>query len=299
MSNSKQKQTHSSAPPTTRSTASIASKLSAMANVSPSSAEKQSAIETPEPVSMDQLVSELTKQRNSIREDICGLIQEFIGPLQSSINALRETVDEFQGRLVSMESRVGENFEKLIAAEKVISTLQTQNSSLLDRIEDLENRSRRSNLRIVNIPEGSENNQDPVKFISEMLKEVTGTEVFDEPPILERAHRSPGQKPTVGRKSRPFVVCFHRFQDKERLLRWSRSHEIQYKGTAVRIYPDLSAALSKKRASYNSIKQSLYQKKIRFQLLYPARLRVTFEEETFIFNSPEEAKLFYDQRVNA
>lgn len=118
MSNSKQNQAHSSAPLTTRSTASIAGKLAAMANVSSSSAEKQSMIETPEPVSMDQLVSELTKQRNSIREDICGLIQEFIGPLQSSINALRETVDEFQGRLVSMESRVGENFVKLIRGRK-------------------------------------------------------------------------------------------------------------------------------------------------------------------------------------
>ncbi len=118
-------------------------------------------------------------------------------------------------------------------------------------------------MRIVNIPEGSKNNQDPVKLVSEMLKEVKGTEVFDKPPILERAHRSPGQKPTDGRKSRPFVVCFHRFQDKERLLRWSRrrSHEIQYKGNAVRIYPDLSAALSKKRALYNGIKQSLYTKK--------------------------------------
>ncbi len=75
------------------------------------------ATETIEPVSMDRLFSELTKQRNSIREDICGLIQEFIGPLQSSTDALRETVDDFQGRLVSMETRVGENFENLIAAE--------------------------------------------------------------------------------------------------------------------------------------------------------------------------------------
>ncbi len=52
--------------------------------------------QTIEPVSMDRLVSELTKQRNSIREDICGLIQEFIGPLQSSIDALRETVDDLR-----------------------------------------------------------------------------------------------------------------------------------------------------------------------------------------------------------
>ncbi|GAA6067234.1 uncharacterized protein LOC113648637 [Tachysurus ichikawai] len=171
-----------------------------------------------------------------------------------------------------------------------MKTLQAQNISLLDRVEDLENRSRRANLRIVNVPEGSENGHDPVTFIAEMLLEMTGTEVFDKPPALERAHRSPGQKPVDGRKPRPFVVCFHRFQEKEQLLRWSRRHEAKYKGNPIRIYPDLSAILSRRRASYNGIKQSLYQKNIRFQLLYPARLRVTFNEETFIFNTPEEVK---------
>ncbi len=279
MNNSKQKQAHSSAPPTTRSTASIAGKLAAMATSS--NAEEQSATETIEPVSMDRLVSELTKQRNSIREDICGLIQECIGPLQSSIDAFPETVDDFQGRLVSMETRVGENFENLIAAEKVIKNLQTQNSSLLDRIEDLENRSRRSNLRIVNIPEGSENNQDPVKFVSEMLKEVTGTEVFDEPPILERAHRSPGQKPTDGQKPRPFVVCFHRFQDKERLLRWSRSHEIQYKGNAVRIYPDGSQRCPVKKTRFVQRHKTITLPK---RNTIPAALPSSFESDVWRTN---------------
>ncbi|GAA6102347.1 uncharacterized protein LOC113648637 [Tachysurus ichikawai] len=245
---------------------------------------------------MDQLISELTKQRISIREDVSDLIRESIGPLQSSVNALRETVDGFQSRLAATESLAGENFQKLAVAENTIKTLQAQNISLLDRIEDLENRSRRANLRIVNVPEGSENGHDPVTLIAEMLLEMTGTEVIDKPPALERAHRAPGQKPVDGRKPRPFVVCFHRFQEKEQLLRWSRQHEAKYKGNPIRIYPDLSAIPSRRRASYNGIKQSLYQKNIRLQLLYPARLRVTFNEETFISNTLKEAKQFYDQQ---
>ncbi|RXN32359.1 membrane-spanning 4-domains subfamily A member 4A-like protein [Labeo rohita] len=197
----------------------------------------------------------------------CCPSQESIGPLQSSVNALRESVEGFQSRLTATETLAGENFEKVSAAENAIKTLQTQNASLLDRIEDLENRSRRANLRIVNVPEGSENGKDPVTFVAELLLEMTGTEVFDNPPTLERAHRSPGQKPADGRKPCPFVVCFHRFQEKERLLRWARQHEMKYKGNLVRIYQDLSATLSRKRSSYNGIKQSLYQKGIRFQLL--------------------------------
>ncbi|XP_047667786.1 uncharacterized protein LOC113648637 [Tachysurus fulvidraco] len=220
MSHIKQKQPHSSAPKTTRATASIAGKLAAIAATS--NLEKQTKTETFESVSMDQLISELTKQRISIRENISDLIRESIGPLQSSVNALKETVDGFQSHLAATESLAGENFEKLAVAENTIKTLQAQNISLFDRVEDLEMRLRRADLRIVNVPEGSENGHDPVTFIAEMLLEMTGTEVFDKPPALERAHRSPGQKPADGRKPRPFVVCFHRFQEKEQLLRWSR-----------------------------------------------------------------------------
>lgn len=110
MSNSMQKQVHPSAPPTTRATASIAGKLAVMAAASNS--EKQATAETFESVSMDQLISGLTKQCISIREDISVLIQESFGPLQSSVNALRETVDGFQSRLAATESVVGENLKK-------------------------------------------------------------------------------------------------------------------------------------------------------------------------------------------
>lgn len=51
-------------------------------------------------------------------------------------------------------------------------TLQTQNSALQERVEELQNWSRRANLRIVNMAEGSENVQNPVKFVSEMLMEM-------------------------------------------------------------------------------------------------------------------------------
>ncbi|RXN14940.1 LINE-1 type transposase domain-containing 1 [Labeo rohita] len=245
---------------------------------------------------MDLLISELTKQRISIRDDISALIQESIGPLQSSVNALRESVEGFQSRLTATETLAGENFEKVSAAENAIKTLQTQNASLLDCIEDLENRSQRANLRIVNVPEGSKNGKDPVKFVAELLLEMTVTEVFDNPSTLERAHRSPGQKPADGRKPHPFVVCFHRFPKKRVATEMGKTARDEIQGESRQNLP--RSTMSRKRSSYNSIKQSLYQKGIRFQLLYPARLRVTFNEETLVFNTPEEAKQFYDQRIN-
>lgn len=253
--------------------------------------------DTGDTLSMTKLVSELAKQRASLREDMTTLIQDSVKPLQVSVDALRTTVNSFQHRLVSAETLAGENFERVNATETTIKSLQATNAALVDKIEDLENRSRRVNLRIINIPEGSENGQDPIKFIAELLVEVMGSEVFEKPPELERAHRSLFPKPREGAPPRPFVVCFNRFQEKERALRWSRQHELRYRGRIIRCYPDLSAALSKKRAAFNDVKSALYRKGIQFRLLHPARLRVIFQNETHEFRTPEEAKEFYDRRI--
>ncbi|RXN04052.1 putative transposase element L1Md-A101/L1Md-A102/L1Md-A2 [Labeo rohita] len=88
-------------------------------------------------------------------------------------------------------------------------------------LDDLENRSRRANLRIINIPEGSEDGKDPIGFVSGLLKDSMEN-VFDSPPELERAHRALRPRLGPGQPPRPFIVCFHRYQEKERALQWAR-----------------------------------------------------------------------------
>lgn len=247
-------------------------------------------------VAMDQLSAEFAKQRTSLKEDVSTLIQDAIRPIQDSLDSLQTTVTSFQKRLVSVESVAGDNFERLTVAESAIKTLQSQNQSLLDRCDDLENRSRRSNLRILNIPEGSEEGKDPVEFMSDVLMAAMGPDVFSTPPELERAHRTPTSRAGQRSSPRTFLVCFTRFQQKEAALRWARNHDLKYQGATIRIYQDLSTALAKKRAAFNGIKQALYQKNVRFHLLYPARLRVLCGDNVFTFDSPDEAQKFFDRR---
>lgn len=249
-----------------------------------------------ETVSMTQLVAELGKQRASLKEDIATLIKEAIVPLQVSVTALTETVSDVQTRLTNTEMLAGDNFEALNVAEKKIQHLQEQNAMLLDRLEDLENRSRRANLRILNVPEDSEKGQSPVKFVSDMLMEAM-PDVFDTPPELERAHRSLADKPSEEDPPRPFIVCFHKFQEKENTLHFARAHDVQFRGISLRIYPDWTRALAKRRAEFKDVKRLLYQKKVWFRLRYPAKLRVKFGGKTYNFSSPQEAQQFYDRQI--
>lgn len=213
------------------------------------------------------LAGEMEKQREHLREDMASLIRLSLAPIQSSIATFNELVDTLGHRVTSVEATTGENFEALCKAEKAIADLQTLNATLVNRIDDLENRSRRANLRIINVPEDSESKGDMLTFVSKLLDKTMGNHVFTTPPELDRAHRTLTQKPKAGQPPRPIIVAFHRYQDRERALRWARQNEVLYKGKALRFYPDLSASLSKKRAAFKTgVNAALYQKGICFRL---------------------------------
>lgn len=76
------------------------------------------------------------------------------------MDALRKTVDNFNGRLIAAESLAGGNLERITSTEKTVKLLQAQNQYLQDHLHDLENRSGGLKVRIINIPEGSDKGQD-------------------------------------------------------------------------------------------------------------------------------------------
>lgn len=156
---------------------------------------------------------------------MAGPIKTSLAPIQASIANFQEMVDTLGRRVASVETTVDENFDALFRAEKAITELQTLNATLVDCIDDLENRSKRVNLRIINVPEDSETtgDSDMVTFVSTLLKDTMGN-LFTTPPELDRAHWALAQKP------RPIIVAFHRYQDRECALRWARQNDVIYEG---------------------------------------------------------------------
>ncbi|KAI4804822.1 hypothetical protein KUCAC02_026435 [Chaenocephalus aceratus] len=259
MSKGKQKQPSTSTTQTTRAATTAAKIAANMAAACP--------------VTKGDLEALLSKQSDSFKSDMARLLKESTDSLERSVNSLGQQVASFNSRLDKTEVVVGENFEKLTVMEAAVQSLQSQTITLQERVDDLENW---SNLRIINIPEGRERGQDPIKFVSDLIMEVTGPGVLSSPPEIERAHRSLG---------------------KEAVLRWARQHKLDYGGTELRVYPDISSVLAKKRAAFIPIKNYLYQKGIQFRLLHPARLHVSFRNDDYYFDCPQKAQDFYIQRI--
>ena len=144
-------------------------------------------------------------------------------------------------------------------------------------------RSRCSNLRIINISKGSKKDQDPTKFVKDLLKMVTGPDVFSSLLEIELPWGS------AWGNWGPLSLNSSISMRKKKVLRWASQHKMDYRSSKLRVYPDISTALAKKRAAYNAIKNSLYLKGIKFHPLHPACLQVSFWNENFYFDSPQKA----------
>ncbi|KAJ3590341.1 hypothetical protein NHX12_008293 [Muraenolepis orangiensis] len=125
-------------------------------------------------------------------------------------------------------------------------------AKLKAKIIDLEGRSRRNNLRIIGIPESIEGPR-PTAFYSEVLVKMLGDQVLQTPPELDRAHRTLAAKPRQGDKPRPVIVCFHRHQTKELVIREARNQD-----SPIRIYEDYCPEVQEQRAAYRDVMAKLY-----------------------------------------
>ena len=93
-------------------------------------------------------------------------------------------------------------------------------SVLKNQIDDLQNRSRRNNIILYGIPEGSEGDQQCENFMSDFIADHMQLDGGRDIKI-GRAHRTPGRRPTASSSSRPRTIhCkLLRSGDREYILR--------------------------------------------------------------------------------
>lgn len=131
--------------------------------------------------------------------------------IQTSLNTLGEQVSELEQCVSSNEDNVQDHQTQLQHLEK-------ENAYLVDKVEDLENRSRSSNLRFVKVLELAEG-CDIYSFMSKLIPDLLGHENFPVLPVIERAHRSPTTQRDVQIHPQPILIKLHNFQDKVKILR--------------------------------------------------------------------------------
>lgn len=240
-----------------------------------------------------ELKGEITTLRNETKMDIKALRAELTGELTKLHTAQAETNEQLE----DMGKTLSETMDRVTTLEKSQQELTKKCKHLQEKCLDLENRSRRRNLRIVGVPENSETG-NMLTFIPGFLRDALGGDIFNSPLVIDRAHRSLGPKPSPNDRPRTIVVCFHYYADKQKVLDTAKAKgNLVYKGRQVHIFPDVSPEVGKLRSAFNGVKKMFREAGVPYSLFFPARLAVTLDGIRHTFDSPQAARVFYDQKV--
>lgn len=152
------------------------------------------------------------------------------------------------------------------------------------------NYSRSLNIRVVGLPEDTENGQ-LMEFFGSWLPRVLKMTTKAGRIKLERAHHTLAPNMTP----RSLLLQFHAFRDKERVMeaarRASQDGGLIYNGARISFYSDFSTTVMKKRKTYDTVKQRLRERGMSYAMLFPAILQVTHSSSKK-FSTPEEVCAF-------
>uniref|UniRef100_H2ZVN2 L1 transposable element RRM domain-containing protein n=1 Tax=Latimeria chalumnae TaxID=7897 RepID=H2ZVN2_LATCH len=198
--------------------------------------------------------------------------------MATDVASIRTNIADMRGSLESLGQRVSGAESKMGRLGVVTDDHEARLRELWDRVQDLENRSRRNNIRVIGVPEGVEGNgvSGPTMLLS-ILQDCLLLGESD-PIEVEQAHRTLGPRPAPDQRPRPIIARLLRFQDRERILRLAReAGELYWRGGKIMIFPDMSRELAAQRKCFTLARCCCMELGLRHALQYPVVLRVTVD----------------------
>ena len=184
---------------------------------------------------LDTMNAHQERRHGEICEKIEAL-ERSTSKLTSDIGSLKESCSKLEDELAGVKSTV----ENKADMPKVLELERS--------IIDLQNRSRRNNVVIWNVPEGSEDGMRMTEFIKYLLNDHMKLEEAEEIEIM-RAHRTPTTRNRDQLKSRPIHVYLLRYTDRQFILANAAKtlKDNPYKGSKLYISDDVTKEIREQR----------------------------------------------------
>ncbi|CAJ0963119.1 unnamed protein product [Ranitomeya imitator] len=218
----------------------------------------------------------VTSLVSSCKQSLTQQLQEVKG-VTAQINAALQKIDK---RVGAVEERVSTAEDHIVQLQKAERKFTQAISELAAKNEDLENRSRRNNIRIVGVPEKAEG-RNPTEYVESWLLETFGDAALTKVFAVERAHRVPPKPPVPGASPRTMLAKILNYRDI--ILRKGQRHDGSdtIEGQRIAIYPDYSALVQKQRMMFTAVEP------------LAAKIRQSDEVPGFRYGSVEEKIALY------
>ncbi|XP_077484896.1 uncharacterized protein LOC144094901 [Amblyomma americanum] len=195
--------------------------------------------ENPGPT-VDEMFESILSGQQAIRADIASL-KERLESTETAIHCFEQRLISLECSMTEVRAKTRENEETHAVATAAHDLLKLHHEKLVD----LENRSRRSNLIVFGITEDPNETETTLreKVIEDVFKDKVGVDCVS----VARIHRL-GKRPT----GRPVIAFFQDYTEKQALMK--NAHKL--KGSGISLRNDYCAdTLRKRRLLWNSAKE--------------------------------------------
>lgn len=210
----------------------------------------------------------------AVQDVMAPLMEAQAESLKRAIQDIKSQFHQLAQQVATNEHRIGETFQDVHDLKRSYDKLQKSHLQLSNKVDDLENRSRRCNLRIVGIPESVKSHKLS-KFLQTTLPSILNIQDACSDMVIERAHRLGPLRQEAD--NRPRVVIFKTlsFLHKEALWQASRKmKDIRWNDARLFVFQDYSSEVSRARKEFSTLCSRLVKDNRKFALLFPARLRL-------------------------
>ena len=160
-----------------------------------------------------------------------------------------------------------------------------------ERIRNLWDNLTLSNIQIIGVPEGEEQQQEIENLFKQIMKENIPNRAKEiDSQEVQEAQRVPKKLDTKRNTPRHIIINLPKLKDKERILKAARGKErVTYKGVPIRLSADFSKEILQARRGWKEVFEVMKGKDQRPRLLYPAKLSFRMEGQIKCF--PDKVKL--------
>ncbi|KAJ1097040.1 hypothetical protein NDU88_002169 [Pleurodeles waltl] len=233
-------------------------------------------------------------------------LRQMLVAMQHRLTQIDGKIDNLSYRMDRMTEHLDKHVERLDQSERRVSEVedgQTQLStshvkltkelnSLRPKVDDLEARSWRKNLRIVGVTESTViDNMEG--FIEGLLVQLLGCTTFSDLFIVERAHRSLATRTPPGAPPRTIIARLLNYRDHDvALCRARELKTLQYEGITISLYLDFTLQVQEGRRQFIAGKKQLRDLHFEYRMLYPAKLRVEVDGSLLFFTDHRKLAQF-------
>lgn len=239
----------------------------------------------------EELKSALAEDFNALKTELQAMRSDIV----NNTTAIRAEIEHMNVDIQDMKGGLSTWSDEVVSMQSTVTSLQEQVVALKDRCEDMEGRMRRGNIRITGI--GEQPDSSSPKAVSKVIREVLQ---MDRDIKIDRSHRIATPRVTGDReKPRVIIAKLHYDGDATEILRRARERApLIYNGNRIAIFPDYTSAVAKARAAFTDVRKTLRGRRgVRYGLLYPARLRISYKDEDKEFLDPMKAMEFVQKKV--